>query len=46
MSTCTVTCGRGTKTYSRKCIEPQNGGEACKGDASTTENCKEKGCPG
>ena len=45
-SLCTVTCGGGTKAYSRKCREPQNGGKACKGDGSKIEKCGEQECPG
>ena len=45
-STCTVTCGGGNKTYSRKCIKPQHGGNLCEGDAGKIESCGEQECPG
>ena len=45
-STCTVTCGGGSKLYSRKCIKPQRGGKGCEGDASKIGSCGEQKCPG
>lgn len=44
-STCTVTCGGGTKAFSRKCTEPQHGGKACEGDQSRIDRCEEQKCP-
>ena len=44
-STCSVTCGGGTKTHIRNCVKPQHGGKACEGDASKTDTCGEEECP-
>ena len=45
-SKCSVTCGGGNKTYSRKCLQPRNGGTKCEGVASKLGNCGEQKCPG
>lgn len=45
-STCTATCGGGTRYRERTCIEPQYGGDYCLGDATETEACDSVFCPG
>ncbi|XP_062592704.1 uncharacterized protein LOC134254174 [Saccostrea cucullata] len=46
-STCTVSCGGGTRTRTRTCTNPapENGGADCVGDRSQTENCNTQECP-
>ena len=46
-STCTVTCGDGTKLRSRACTdpEPSNGGSNCAGSNTDTTHCNDKACP-
>ncbi|XP_071944937.1 uncharacterized protein [Antedon mediterranea] len=45
---CTVTCGRGTKTRDRACNapRPQNGGLYCRGDWKENGICVRDPCPG
>ena len=48
---CSVTCGFGTKTSTRTCEEPTNGGQECScsdlEDCTTkTEACTLSDCPG
>ena len=45
---CSVTCGMGSKTRTRKCQSPvpPNGGSACIGEDSETKDCEEMACPG
>ncbi|KAL4231142.1 Thrombospondin type 1 repeat-containing protein [Mactra antiquata] len=46
-TTCSVTCGTGTKDRSRSCDNPapQNGGLDCSGDPNETTSCDEGSCP-
>ena len=45
-SECSVTCGDGTKYYTRSCSPPQHGGAVCEGDAAKVEDCSVIECPG
>ncbi|ELU09148.1 hypothetical protein CAPTEDRAFT_228819 [Capitella teleta] len=42
---CTVTCDTGTFSRQRVCIEPQNGGRDCPGEAFETQLCELDDCP-
>ncbi|KAK3095774.1 hypothetical protein FSP39_018901, partial [Pinctada imbricata] len=44
---CTATCGTGTQTKTRTCTDPSanNGGAACSGDSSASQDCNTQGCP-
>ena len=46
-TTCSVTCGDGTRSRSRLCTnpEPQHGGLGCVGDATKTDVCNDAPCP-
>ena len=46
-STCTKTCGGGTKTQTRSCTNPSpaNGGSVCAGSATQTTDCGTIPCP-
>ncbi|KAM8967216.1 LOW QUALITY PROTEIN: SCO-spondin-like [Pelodytes ibericus] len=47
LSPCSVTCGEGIQTRSRKCDNPapQNGGRPCQGDQQQNRTCQELDCP-
>ena len=47
-TTCSTSCGHGTKTRSRTCSNPppQNGGKICTGNNTETGKCIVRGCPG
>ena len=47
-STCSRTCGGGTRTRQRECNNPppSNGGLDCVGDATRERNCNTNACPG
>ena len=47
-STCSVTCGTGTRTKTRTCDNPApaHGGAQCIGSSDETEACQEVDCPG
>ena len=46
-STCSVTCGGGSRTRIRPEATPaSNGGTTCTGSATETENCNANACPG
>ena len=46
-SECSVTCGKGHKTATRKVIrEAQNGGRECKGKSQKTKPCEHGKCKG
>ena len=47
-SGCSVTCGPGTRTRQRLCLDPRpsNGGSDCAGSASETEDCEIIRCEG
>lgn len=47
-STCSVSCGHGTRVRTRNCTNPVpiNGGAYCKGTNSESISCFPKGCPG
>ena len=38
---CSVTCGKGTVGFTRRCLEG-----TCVGESTKTESCEEKVCPG
>ena len=46
-STCTLTCGDGTKVRRRTCTEPEpsNGGSDCAGSGTEIASCNEGACP-
>ncbi|CAB4065357.1 unnamed protein product [Lepeophtheirus salmonis] len=45
-STCSKTCGKGTKKRTRKCIDSKfRNGNPCNADLNETENCNEQDCP-
>ncbi|XP_040567740.2 LOW QUALITY PROTEIN: SCO-spondin-like [Lepeophtheirus salmonis] len=45
-STCSKTCGKGTKKRNRKCIDSKfRNGNPCNADLNETENCNEQDCP-
>ncbi|XP_045160489.2 SCO-spondin-like [Mercenaria mercenaria] len=44
-STCTATCGGGTREKTRACSEPKYGGKFCEGEASETNMCNVEPCP-
>ena len=46
-STCTLSCGIGTQSRSRSCInpEPQYGGQDCEGALSESQDCNISPCP-
>ena len=46
-STCSASCGAGTKQRSRTCTDPppSNGGSTCAGDSMETTNCDLGNCP-
>jgi len=46
-SSCSVTCGDGTRSRSRTCTnpEPQHGGLDCVGDTIETDVCNDAACP-
>jgi len=45
---CSETCGKGTKSRTRKCNNPapKNGGDECNGPVIENVECKIKECPG
>ena len=45
-SECSTTCENGTRTRSRTCDGPYNGGEDCNGAWNETEGCFLIMCPG
>ena len=46
-STCTATCGGGTRTRKRPEATPaSNGGDPCIGSTTETEDCNLEACPG
>ena len=46
-STCSVTCGGGSRTRTRPEATPaSNGGATCTGSATETETCNANACPG
>ena len=47
-SSCTATCGGGTKSRSRSCTNPKpvNGGKTCSGSSTEKPTCNTNGCPG
>ena len=47
-STCSVSCGGGSQSSFRSCINPvpQFGGNACDGNAELRQPCNEHPCPG
>ena len=47
-SSCSVTCGVGTRARSRECNNPapQNGGQECGGLATDDETCQKDNCTG
>ena len=46
-STCSVTCGDGSRTRTRPEATPaSNGGDPCTGSATETETCNLNACPG
>ena len=38
---CSVTCGKGTVTFTRSCLQG-----SCVGESTKTEDCEEVVCPG
>ena len=44
--TCTTTCGGGTQTRNRTCVEPMYGGAACQEPSEQHEDCNTHNCPG
>ena len=44
-SACTKTCGGGTKTRTRTCSPPKNGGNDCEGSSTETVACNTHNCP-
>ena len=47
-TSCTATCGGGTKSRSRSCTNPSPayGGKPCPGSSRDRPACNTKGCPG
>ena len=45
-SECTLTCGSGSTTRTRICVEPLHGGETCDGDNTEQDTCNTFECPG
>ena len=47
-TSCTATCGGGTKSRSRSCTNPSpaNGGKPCPGSSGDRPACNTNGCPG
>ena len=45
-STCSVTCGGGSRTRTRPEATPANGGAPCTGSPTETETCNANACPG
>ena len=45
-SSCSISCGPGTKEQTRVCDNPapENGGTPCAGSSSESENCNEQAC--
>jgi hypothetical protein len=44
-SECSLTCGSGTKTRTRLCTEPTNGGAPCEEPRSESQPCNQFECP-
>nr|XP_022332685.1 coadhesin-like isoform X2 [Crassostrea virginica] len=46
-STCSTSCGTGTKYRSRTCTnpQPQHGGQECHGSSKITQHCRSSHCP-
>ncbi|XP_025103049.1 A disintegrin and metalloproteinase with thrombospondin motifs adt-1-like isoform X4 [Pomacea canaliculata] len=44
-SSCSVSCGQGTRTRSRTCYGPNACGRPCEGDSSSNEYCNLSACP-
>lgn len=45
-SLCSVTCGRGARTRTRRCVAPRHGGKACEGPELQAKPCNIATCPG
>ena len=45
-TSCSATCDWGTRERRRSCTPPQQGGQPCEGEATQTEDCRAKNCPG
>ncbi|NWU46842.1 AGRB2 protein, partial [Dromas ardeola] len=45
-SLCSVTCGRGARTRTRRCVAPRRGGKACEGPELQAKPCNIASCPG
>ena len=47
-STCSVTCGNGTRYRDRECDNPSPsaGGDECDGNATENQTCNDQDCPG
>ena len=43
-SSCSVTCGGGTKTRTRTCEGRENGGDDCRGDSGERRSCNTQAC--
>ncbi|XP_023687830.1 adhesion G protein-coupled receptor B2 isoform X4 [Paramormyrops kingsleyae] len=44
-SLCSATCGRGSRTRTRSCVAPQQGGKACDGSDHQSKLCNIAVCP-
>ncbi|NXT43231.1 AGRB2 protein, partial [Pelecanoides urinatrix] len=44
-SLCSVTCGRGARTRTRRCVAPRHGGKACEGPELQAKPCNIASCP-
>ncbi|KAM9369812.1 adhesion G protein-coupled receptor B2 [Phaethornis superciliosus] len=44
-SLCSVTCGRGARTRTRRCVAAQRGGKGCEGPELQAKPCSMAGCP-
>ncbi|KAM6108535.1 adhesion G protein-coupled receptor B2 [Pterocles gutturalis] len=44
-SLCSVTCGRGARTRTRRCAAPRRGGNACEGPELQAKPCNIASCP-
>ncbi|NWR57211.1 AGRB2 protein, partial [Bucorvus abyssinicus] len=44
-SLCSVTCGRGARTRTRRCVAPRRGGKACEGPELQAKPCNIASCP-